>query len=109
MVSFTPPAALPWGKEALVPTGYEAEGALKPVLTLWRREKSLTLPGIEPRILGRAARSLVAILSYELAWKCLLCFYMPLVRAKSRKLTREKWAEVEVRDNSSRTYSGVAG
>jgi hypothetical protein len=31
--------------------------------TRWRREKSLALPGIEPRFLCRPARSLVAILT----------------------------------------------
>jgi hypothetical protein len=38
-------AALPPGKEPLIPIGYEAEWAPDPVWTLWHREKSLASAG----------------------------------------------------------------
>jgi hypothetical protein len=39
------PAALPPGKEPPVPIRYEAGWAAQPVLTLWRKDKSLAKAG----------------------------------------------------------------
>jgi hypothetical protein len=43
---------------ALLPvsTAHEVERTREPVWTTWRREKFLTLPGLEPRPVGRPAR-----------------------------------------------------
>jgi hypothetical protein len=43
------PATLPTRKEPPVPIGQEVVWPPEPVWTLRRREKFLTLPGIEPR------------------------------------------------------------
>jgi len=40
------PTALPTGKVPSVPTQYEAQRTSEPVWAVWRRYKSLTIPGI---------------------------------------------------------------
>jgi hypothetical protein len=50
-------------KQSAVPNLQEAGWATEPVWELWRRKISCPLTEIEPRLLGRTARSLVAILT----------------------------------------------
>jgi hypothetical protein len=54
------PATLPPGKYPAVTIGEEAEWDSEAVWTRWKREKSLSLSGIEP---CRPARNLVTILT----------------------------------------------
>jgi hypothetical protein len=46
-----------------VPNGYEAGWSPEPISVLQRRENVLHLPGIEPKLVGRPALSLVAVRS----------------------------------------------
>jgi hypothetical protein len=53
MVSHAPEALYPWGKDLSVPKVQEAGWASELVWTQRQEEKSLPLPGVEPRTPGR--------------------------------------------------------